>query len=302
MVLKHAAIYPDHEKMVGQLAAEMGFKQVRVCRHLLLCLLTHLKVSPADVVSCCCPCPCTLPTPELPQLQMHSCDCDCVLADTNAAVFALLTCVAVLVSACRSVCLMLSCPWSRWCHAASLQQLTHTSHHTYSGVALPVSTVMCNRCSDSGGVCCCAQLLRTVCWSCLCTHISGNCTPGDLVLPGSFATGTSWQEVLAYIKCAFFTCVAAGMLLPFSQGLTLVWTRCSCCSCRVMGDWLLSTRSVDTKQYCQDQQVRVHLHSQLHRFVQWRPLFPGWPLPSDKHVHTLALHLLLIVTLLPTAN
>eukprot|EP00878_Enallax_costatus_P038299 GHUV01043494.1.p1 GENE.GHUV01043494.1~~GHUV01043494.1.p1 ORF type:complete len:278 (+),score=63.93 GHUV01043494.1:146-979(+) len=28
VVLKHAAIYPEHEKMVGQLAQEMGFKQV----------------------------------------------------------------------------------------------------------------------------------------------------------------------------------------------------------------------------------------------------------------------------------
>ena len=28
VVLKHAAIYPEHEKMVGQLAAELGFKQV----------------------------------------------------------------------------------------------------------------------------------------------------------------------------------------------------------------------------------------------------------------------------------
>jgi 5-oxoprolinase (ATP-hydrolysing) len=29
VVLKHAAIYPEHEKMVGQLAQQMGFKQVR---------------------------------------------------------------------------------------------------------------------------------------------------------------------------------------------------------------------------------------------------------------------------------
>lgn len=28
VVLKHAAIYPQHEKLVGQLALEMGFKQV----------------------------------------------------------------------------------------------------------------------------------------------------------------------------------------------------------------------------------------------------------------------------------
>lgn len=28
MVLKHAAIYPEHEKLVGQLALDMGFKQV----------------------------------------------------------------------------------------------------------------------------------------------------------------------------------------------------------------------------------------------------------------------------------
>jgi 5-oxoprolinase (ATP-hydrolysing) len=30
VVLKHAAIYPDHEKAVGQLAQEMGFTQVRL--------------------------------------------------------------------------------------------------------------------------------------------------------------------------------------------------------------------------------------------------------------------------------
>lgn len=29
VVLKHAAIYPEHEKLVGQLATDMGFKQVR---------------------------------------------------------------------------------------------------------------------------------------------------------------------------------------------------------------------------------------------------------------------------------
>lgn len=29
VVLKHAAIYPEHEKLVGQLARDMGFKQVR---------------------------------------------------------------------------------------------------------------------------------------------------------------------------------------------------------------------------------------------------------------------------------
>eukprot|EP00882_Tetradesmus_deserticola_P034014 GHRQ01038903.1.p1 GENE.GHRQ01038903.1~~GHRQ01038903.1.p1 ORF type:complete len:234 (+),score=96.34 GHRQ01038903.1:548-1249(+) len=29
VVLKHAAIYPEHEKLVGQLASKMGFKQVR---------------------------------------------------------------------------------------------------------------------------------------------------------------------------------------------------------------------------------------------------------------------------------
>lgn len=29
VVLKHAAIYPEHEKLVGQLAKEMGFKQVQ---------------------------------------------------------------------------------------------------------------------------------------------------------------------------------------------------------------------------------------------------------------------------------
>jgi 5-oxoprolinase (ATP-hydrolysing) len=29
VVLKHAAIYPDHEVAVGQLAQQMGFKQVR---------------------------------------------------------------------------------------------------------------------------------------------------------------------------------------------------------------------------------------------------------------------------------
>lgn len=29
VVLKHAAIFPRHEQMVGQLAQEMGFKQVR---------------------------------------------------------------------------------------------------------------------------------------------------------------------------------------------------------------------------------------------------------------------------------
>lgn len=28
VVLKHAAIYPDHEQRVGQLAQQMGFKQV----------------------------------------------------------------------------------------------------------------------------------------------------------------------------------------------------------------------------------------------------------------------------------
>jgi 5-oxoprolinase (ATP-hydrolysing) len=28
VVLKHAAIYPEHEKLVGQLARDMGFKQV----------------------------------------------------------------------------------------------------------------------------------------------------------------------------------------------------------------------------------------------------------------------------------
>lgn len=28
VVLKHAAIYPEHEKVVGQLATDMGFKQV----------------------------------------------------------------------------------------------------------------------------------------------------------------------------------------------------------------------------------------------------------------------------------
>jgi N-methylhydantoinase A/oxoprolinase/acetone carboxylase beta subunit len=47
VVLKHAAIYPEHEKMVGQLAAEMGFKQVceqaydyfhaGLCRHIEMC-------------------------------------------------------------------------------------------------------------------------------------------------------------------------------------------------------------------------------------------------------------------------
>jgi 5-oxoprolinase (ATP-hydrolysing) len=30
VVLKHAAIYPDHEKVVGQLAKQMGFTQVRL--------------------------------------------------------------------------------------------------------------------------------------------------------------------------------------------------------------------------------------------------------------------------------
>lgn len=28
VVLKHAAIFPEHEKLVGQLARDMGFKQV----------------------------------------------------------------------------------------------------------------------------------------------------------------------------------------------------------------------------------------------------------------------------------
>jgi 5-oxoprolinase (ATP-hydrolysing) len=28
VVLKHAAIYPEHERLVGQLATQMGFKQV----------------------------------------------------------------------------------------------------------------------------------------------------------------------------------------------------------------------------------------------------------------------------------
>lgn len=43
VVLKHAAIYPEHEKMVGQLATDMGFKQVGIisglCPCILLCLL-----------------------------------------------------------------------------------------------------------------------------------------------------------------------------------------------------------------------------------------------------------------------
>jgi 5-oxoprolinase (ATP-hydrolysing) len=29
VVLKHSAIYPDHEEAVGRLAKEMGFEQVR---------------------------------------------------------------------------------------------------------------------------------------------------------------------------------------------------------------------------------------------------------------------------------
>lgn len=29
VVLKHAAIYPRHEQLVGQLAKEMGFRQVK---------------------------------------------------------------------------------------------------------------------------------------------------------------------------------------------------------------------------------------------------------------------------------
>lgn len=33
VVLKHAAIFPDHERAVGELAREMGFKQVRGPNH-----------------------------------------------------------------------------------------------------------------------------------------------------------------------------------------------------------------------------------------------------------------------------
>jgi N-methylhydantoinase A/oxoprolinase/acetone carboxylase beta subunit len=35
VVLKHAAIYPNHENVVGQLAKEMGFTQVRLLAHLI---------------------------------------------------------------------------------------------------------------------------------------------------------------------------------------------------------------------------------------------------------------------------
>lgn len=31
VVLKHAAVFPDHEKTVGKLARELGFEQARAC-------------------------------------------------------------------------------------------------------------------------------------------------------------------------------------------------------------------------------------------------------------------------------
>ncbi len=50
VVLKHAAIYPDHEEAVGKLAKEMGFEQVQ----LLLASPPLMLTIPSLVCVCKC--------------------------------------------------------------------------------------------------------------------------------------------------------------------------------------------------------------------------------------------------------
>ncbi len=53
VVLKHAAIYPEHERLVGALATEMGFTQARVA--LSFCLFNSIqpKRLPASISLLC---------------------------------------------------------------------------------------------------------------------------------------------------------------------------------------------------------------------------------------------------------
>ena len=53
VVLKHSAIYPDHEEAVGKLAKEMGFEQVpRPSHHLDIPLICPHSLYPATSCSC----------------------------------------------------------------------------------------------------------------------------------------------------------------------------------------------------------------------------------------------------------
>jgi hypothetical protein len=56
-------------------------------------------------------------------------------------------------------------------------------------------------------------------------------------------------------RTVLLRCCVAGMLLLSNLGLMRGWTRCSCCSCRVMGGWHLSMPSVGTRPSCQGPQV-----------------------------------------------
>ena len=51
VVLKHSAIYPDHEEAVGKLAKEMGFEQVQHMLLLIPLLITPSLTMLGDTIS-----------------------------------------------------------------------------------------------------------------------------------------------------------------------------------------------------------------------------------------------------------
>jgi len=111
-----------------------------------------------------------------------------------------------------------------------------------------------------------AQQLSNQC--CLCTACGCKLwrygllvVDASVMLPQQLCTATYVRlhtvapSPLNVCVCPCAVCCGAGMLLPSSQALMPGWTRCSCCSCRVMVGCHPSTPSADTKPYCQDPQV-----------------------------------------------
>lgn len=103
VVLKHAALFPDHERLVGDVAKEMGFAQVRVpavfaSRMSPSCLSMERWKVPrrSDLARC--------NAPFLPRWLTHS----------------LPSCAN------RFLCHRPSCPWSRWCRGGSQHPRMHT--------------------------------------------------------------------------------------------------------------------------------------------------------------------------------